>query len=263
MNSRKVAGSHVCGIPIQPTNLGELLIRVKDMEELARKGVGSAFCFINSNSIVEADSNPSYKELLISNPYNFADGTPVFILSQFKNFRSRKNFQKVPGPDFFEKYFESETEAMNQYFIGADEATLENIISKVGQADDSFFFFAPPHSSDVNFLSEMISNFLIEKPPGIVWLGLGGTKQDTIAVTLSKRLPYCFIGVGAAFDFFSGSKSRSPKIINQLGLEWLFRLVKEPRRLAKRYLLGNLVFIRIALHKEVISPCLNLLASRK
>ncbi len=93
---------------------------------------------------------------------------------------------------------------------------------------------------------------IIEKKPDILFVGLGAPKQekwiwrykDEINVPVS-------IAVGASFDFGAGSVKRAPKWMQQIGLEWFFRLCQEPRRLWKRYLVGNIIFIWLVL-KEFI-----------
>jgi N-acetylglucosaminyldiphosphoundecaprenol N-acetyl-beta-D-mannosaminyltransferase len=77
----------------------------------------------------------------------------------------------------------------------------------------------------------------------IVWVGLGTPKQDVHAAELATRLPVVCAAVGAAFDFVAGHKRRAPRWMGSSGLEWLFRLVCEPRRLWRRYLFGNARFL--------------------
>ena len=74
---------------------------------------------------------------------------------------------------------------------------------------------------------------------------MGAPKQFFIANILSTDHKFCTVSVGAAFDFFAETKSEAPLILRQLGLEWLFRLMSEPRRLFKRYLIGNIKFFKL------------------
>jgi hypothetical protein len=78
---------------------------------------------------------------------------------------------------------------------------------------------------------------------GLMFLGLGCPKQDYFAASHSGRIQAVQLCVGAAFDFLSGSKSTAPMWMQKSGLEWLFRLWQEPRRLWKRYLVSNTLFI--------------------
>jgi N-acetylglucosaminyldiphosphoundecaprenol N-acetyl-beta-D-mannosaminyltransferase len=77
----------------------------------------------------------------------------------------------------------------------------------------------------------------------IVWVSLGSPKQDIVASQISEFLGVRVVAIGAAVDFFSKQKREAPVFIQNLGLEWLFRLIAEPRRLWKRYVLGNTIFL--------------------
>jgi N-acetylglucosaminyldiphosphoundecaprenol N-acetyl-beta-D-mannosaminyltransferase len=79
--------------------------------------------------------------------------------------------------------------------------------------------------------------------PHVLWVGLGTPRQDLFIDRFRHRLGATLIAVGAAFDFIAGTKSQAPKWAQDRGLEWAFRLATEPRRLWRRYLLGNLTFL--------------------
>jgi N-acetylglucosaminyldiphosphoundecaprenol N-acetyl-beta-D-mannosaminyltransferase len=83
---------------------------------------------------------------------------------------------------------------------------------------------------------------LLDLQPDIVWVGLGTPKQDTFIHHFRHRAPSTFVAVGAAFDFISGAKRRAPVWMQKRGLEWAYRLAREPLRLGRRYLVGNARF---------------------
>jgi N-acetylglucosaminyldiphosphoundecaprenol N-acetyl-beta-D-mannosaminyltransferase len=92
-----------------------------------------------------------------------------------------------------------------------------------------------------------------DQPPAIVWIGLGAPKQEFWATTVSRAVPgVMFFAVGAAFDFLSGTLSRAPGIVQKAGLEWAYRLGRDPRRLWRRYLTTNARFLGLAL-KELFT----------
>jgi N-acetylglucosaminyldiphosphoundecaprenol N-acetyl-beta-D-mannosaminyltransferase len=84
---------------------------------------------------------------------------------------------------------------------------------------------------------------LVRLQPDIVWVGLGTPKQDLFAHDFRHRAPSTFVAVGAAFDFISAAKRQAPGWMQERGLEWTYRLAREPRRLGKRYLVGNARFV--------------------
>ncbi len=91
----------------------------------------------------------------------------------------------------------------------------------------------------------------------LVWVGLGTPKRDVILQRLVNEHGFVAVGVGAAFDFLSGAKQEAPRFLHGTGLEWLHRLVSEPRRLWRRYLVGNAVFLWLVareLRRQRASP---------
>ncbi len=96
---------------------------------------------------------------------------------------------------------------------------------------------------------------LNQNDPDLVLLGIGAPRQETLAEAWSKRSPprvwWC---VGALFEYVAGRRRRAPRWMRRLGLEWLFRLALEPRRLARRYLLGNPLFVYRVLRRAAIPP---------
>jgi N-acetylglucosaminyldiphosphoundecaprenol N-acetyl-beta-D-mannosaminyltransferase len=88
--------------------------------------------------------------------------------------------------------------------------------------------------------------------PDIVWVGLGAPKQERWMATMVGRLSApVLVGVGAAFDFYSGQKKQAPHWMQSMGLEWLFRLSTEPSRLWRRYLIYNPLFVWLILMQKL------------
>ena len=79
----------------------------------------------------------------------------------------------------------------------------------------------------------------------VVWVGMGTPKQDLLVHRMAAIGDQTFVAIGAAFDFIAGTKSQAPRWMMRLGIEWLYRLVTEPRRLWKRYLVYNAKFVRL------------------
>jgi N-acetylglucosaminyldiphosphoundecaprenol N-acetyl-beta-D-mannosaminyltransferase len=104
--------------------------------------------------------------------------------------------------------------------------------------------FSPPFRPLTLEEDERIVQIINEAEPDIVWVGLGTPKQELWMAEHRERLKApVLIGVGAAFDFLSGRKPQAPKWMQRSGLEWLFRLVNEPKRLWKRNLVNNPTFL--------------------
>lgn len=83
--------------------------------------------------------------------------------------------------------------------------------------------------------------------PDFIWVGLGAPKQEKYVVEMARQSQQgVWLAVGAAFDFYAGTKPRAPKFLQYIGMEWAFRLLTEPRRLAPRYFRTNPVFLRMS-----------------
>ena len=125
-------------------------------------------------------------------------------------------------------------------FQASNDATLADSIDGIQ--------FAGTHSPPFHELSEAEDREIVSEinaaQPDIVWVGLGTPKQERwMADHLERLNASVLIGVGAAFDFLSGTKAQAPRWLQQNGLEWAFRLATEPRRLWKRYLIYNPWFL--------------------
>ena len=95
-----------------------------------------------------------------------------------------------------------------------------------------------------------LSSRIAESGADVVWVGLGTPRQDVFVDRFRDFVPVTFIAVGAAFDFHAGTKRQAPRIVQRAGFEWLFRLITEPRRLWKRYLIGNGRFVWAVLRRR-------------
>jgi N-acetylglucosaminyldiphosphoundecaprenol N-acetyl-beta-D-mannosaminyltransferase len=90
---------------------------------------------------------------------------------------------------------------------------------------------------------------IVQSRAHIVWVGLGTPRQDGVVAALVGKTGAVLVAVGAAFDFLSGNKREAPRALRRTGLEWIFRLATEPRRLWRRYLFGNAQFVGQALRE--------------
>lgn len=177
--------------------------------------------------------------------YLTPDGMPMVWLMRMIDSRSKR----IYGPDVMEKVLEKSAQTNKRhYFYGSSQNVLESLISKIRKTypDLKIVGYESPPFNEMTTNEEKEYFSRIEKSkPDFVWIGLGGKKQAETSLRLRKFLKHnvYIMPVGAAFDFFSGSKPQSPEILQKVGLEWLFRLISEPGRLWKRYVLQIPVFL--------------------
>ena len=237
----------VGGIPFQVTTLEEGIETV--LTHARDPGSGIAIRLTNAYCVALADKDRRYKALLTGRGINFPDGAPV-VWAMNTNSSSRVRAARVRGPSLFLSVLErGRSVGIRHFFLGATPETLDLLIQRLSSSYPGIVI-AGTHAPDFRDFSELdldkFARIVVEAEADIVWVGLGSPKQDFIAQGLADRAPVCAAGVGAAFDFAAGTKLEAPTAMQKAGLEWLFRLWAEPRRLWRRYLFGNLRFILVA-----------------
>jgi N-acetylglucosaminyldiphosphoundecaprenol N-acetyl-beta-D-mannosaminyltransferase len=135
---------------------------------------------------------------------------------------------------------------VRHFFLGGSEEGLNDLLREVGTLAPGVCIagaYSPPFGSRTADEIAAQDRLIKEASPDIVWVGLGTPKQDFEAARLADELRLNVAAVGAAFDFTSGAKSVAPRFIRRFWLEWLHRLMTEPRRLLWRYAWGNTWFL--------------------
>lgn len=204
---------------------------------------------LNAYSIALADKDATFRASLVDDAINFPDGKPVSWVSQLR--RDSDPLQQVRGARFFLRTFNAgQVAGVKHFLLGSTPETLEkleiNLLNLFPRAE-IVGSYSPPFRKLSD--AELAEQDAIISATGahIVWVGLGTPKQDFEAARLSKSLPVTAAAVGAAFDFVAGTVKEAPEFMTRVGLEWVYRFVREPRRLWKRYVFGNARFIRAAL----------------
>ena len=137
---------------------------------------------------------------------------------------------------------------LSHYFFGSDELIIKKLKSELLKKYPNLIILGhtcPPYLNYKELVKSEYVNDLIEKKPDIVWVSLGFPKQEEFIDLLLKNnnLISNFVAVGAVFEWSAGTKIKAPEILANIGLEWIFRLIQEPRRLYKRYFVDNFLFI--------------------
>lgn len=230
--------------------------------EWAQAGLSRYVCVAPVSSVMEAWDSPSFREVLNDADLVTPDGMPVvWSLRLLGN----KTATRVYGPDLTSVLLEKAAlEGLAVGFYGSTPRTLARLIHVVTARFPTLRIayacspsFEPPTPADD--AAELAS--IRAAAPQILFVGLGSPKQEPWLRAHKGRLDAVMIGVGAAFDFLSGTKPQAPRWMMPLGLEWCFRLATEPRRLWRRYLKHNprfLVFFTLQLlgwkHPKLQAP---------
>lgn len=179
------------------------------------------------------------------------DGMPLVWLSRL---RGRSHVERVYSPDLILTLCErSISKGYRHFLYGGTEDSLEQ---RVGNLERWFpglqivGKYSPPFRPLTDEEYDQIVQRLNEANPYIVWIGLSTPKQQRWMAAHMRRLAApVLLGVGAAFDFHAALKKQAPRWMQRSGLEWLFRLATEPRRLGPRYLINNALFILLVLRQ--------------
>lgn len=210
----------------------------------------TAIHLVNAYSVALADSDFRYREVL-KRGVKFPDGKPLGWVSRAR--RDRPCLRQVRGPSLFPRVVDrGRSLGVKHFLLGSTPSNLEalerNLRSSYPGAEIVGSYsppFRPPTTSDLAAQDEVI----LSSGAQVVWVGLGTPKQDFEVARLASSLPVVAVAVGAAFDFLADPATEAHPIWGRLGLEWLYRLSSEPRRLWKRYLWGNPRFLWAAVRK--------------
>lgn len=183
------------------------------------------------------------------------DGMPLIWCM---NRRGTQLADRVYGPTFMLRCLEAtadKTENASHYFLGGSEELLASLTTKLQEKFPDLKIagtYSPPFAPLGVWSAEEDQRMLdaiAKSNAEFVWIGLGCPKQESWLARMKDRLPPAVYGaVGAAFAFHAGEVKQSPKWMQDRGLEWAFRLFKEPRRLWKRYFVFNTLFLFYLLH---------------
>ena len=224
-------------------------INVTTVEEVAgllQKKGSTTVAVCNTNTLVR-----SYKDSELQNKINafdikVPDGFPV---AKASNILYKNKQKRVDGYNIFHKTLKKGLENnLSHYFFGSDELIIKKLKSELLKKYPNLIILGhtcPPYLNYKELVKSEYVNDLIEKKPDIVWVSLGFPKQEEFIDLLLKNnnLTSNFVAVGAVFEWSAGTKIKAPEILANIGLEWIFRLIQEPRRLYKRYFVDNFLFI--------------------
>ena len=224
---------------ISVTNIDEISSILSHENSLA-----VAIC--NANTLVRCYRDEKLNKIINSFNIKCPDGFPVARASKhlYKN-----NQKRVDGYNVFyetiKKGLENNT---SHYFFGNTESITKKMISKLKIEFPNINilgYTCPPFLNLERLMDDNYVNDLKSKNPDIIWVSLGFPKQEKFISKLKDEinLDSNLIGIGAVFEWVAGTKIKAPEILANIGLEWIFRLMQEPKRLFRRYLVDNFLFI--------------------
>ena len=208
---------------------------------------GTSIHFANAYNVALAENNAEYQQLMNNGDFVFTDGVPVVWAG--KKLFPQQNWERVYGPDVTTWILENQDlgEVTRHYFLGATQETMDKLLHEIAKSFPHakvVGYECPPFRAPTAAELELRDQKIKDSGATVVWVGLGTPKQDFEVQRLAHNLPVTAMAVGAAFDFLAQAIPQAPKWIQKSGLEWSYRLAREPKRLSKRYLWGNPQFVK-------------------
>jgi len=206
---------------------------------------GKYITFSNVHTTVTAADHKKYAHVQNAAEYIFADGAPIAWYQKLHGF---PNAERIAGPDFMKAIFDiSEERAYRHFFYGSSKDVLEALEHELKREYPNLQMecLEAPYGSATELVKncdediKTINGFC----PDFVWIGLGAPKQEVWMYKNCEKINAPMFGVGAAFDFYAKTTKRAPKWIQEIGLEWFYRLLQNPKRLFGRYFYSNTQFL--------------------
>lgn len=201
-------------------------------------------CVCNTHSLVTAHYNPAFKQVLDSADLCVPDGMPLVYALRRLGFHGQ---ERVDGPNLMLALCrESEKKGNRIFLYGGTLENLKRLENKLLSIYPGLVIagsLSPPFRSLTQEEQNDIGNRLNAANADFIFVSLGCPKQETWMFQNRQNINGVMLGVGAAFDFILGDIKRPPLFFQKIGLEWLFRMIAEPKRLIKRYAYNNPAFI--------------------
>jgi len=239
---------NILGVGITPVHLAQA---VATLDEWSREGRREYVSCVSVHGLVTAQRDGEIRNAINRSGLATEDGMPLVWWCRRAGFAQAG---RVCGSDLLDAMCAlAIRRGHRHYFYGGSPDVVERLVARlterypglviVGHRSPPFRpLTAEEDAADVAAINEA--------RPDFVWVGLGMPKQEKwMASQVGKIEAAALIGIGAAFDFHAGTKSRAPLWMQRSGVEWLFRLITEPRRLAHRYLVDNSIFVTRALQQ--------------
>lgn len=233
----------ILGQPVHPVTRKSAVHLL--LERAQRPEPGAFVCLTNVHTTVESQHTPALRAACESAFLSVPDGIPlVWILRR----RGHTATEKIAGIEYVPSVAAAGLEhGIRHFFFGGGPGVAASAARGLQRRVPGTLIagtYAPPFGPPEHWRVADLQAQLREHRPHIMWVGLGAPKQEIWMAHVARELEVpVMVGVGAVFDFLAGTKPPAPRFLSSVGLEWLFRLASEPRRLWRRYLVGNSHFL--------------------
>jgi N-acetylglucosaminyldiphosphoundecaprenol N-acetyl-beta-D-mannosaminyltransferase len=241
---------NILGVGIAPTTMEKA---VALFESWRTSGLRHYACFVTAHGLVSAQRDRAVRDAINRSSLAVCDGMPLVWWCRRAGFR---HAGRVCGPDLMDALCaRSALQGHRHYFYGGSPEVLQKLVDRLQQRHPGLLvagYCSPPFRALTAQEDAADVAAINAAAPDFVWVGLGMPKQELwMAAHVGRVRAAALLGVGAAFDFHAGTLPRAPLWMQNSGTEWMFRLASEPRRLARRYLMDNAMFLLLAARQFV------------
>ncbi|MBA5872022.1 MAG: WecB/TagA/CpsF family glycosyltransferase [Nitrospira sp. CR2.1] len=254
------------GTTDRPTNSSILLgvqLGMEGLPDLTREALAAVdsnrsqvvFVCANPHSLAVAQTDIRFREALSQAEQVVADGVGITLMARLARVRCGP---RITGHD----YFYALLNALQQrgqgriFFFGSSQRVLDLIVERFRHEFPALTLcgiHSPPFGAWSEDENTRMIRLINDAQPDVLWVGMTAPKQETWVQTNRKRLRVPVIGsIGAVFDFYAGTHPRSPRWICRLGLEWVYRFVREPRRMWRRNFVSAPKFIGLIVWRHIL-----------
>lgn len=242
---KKPFTNRILGVNIAVTNMQDTIeLILSQIDELK----GKFICLSNVHTTVMSDQDEEYKKIQNAAFLALPDGSPLALLQRLRGY---KGAEQVAGPDLMPALWKAtENTGISHYFYGSSQETIDALKRELLKKYPGLAIAgmeAPPFRPLTEEEDREAVRKINESGAQIVWVGLGAPKQERWMYEHRSSVNALMLGVGAGFDFHAGTVKRAPAWMRNHYLEWLYRLIQDPKRLWKRYVETNGKFILLSI----------------
>ena len=218
---------------------------INEVSNILNTTKGNRIAICNANTLVRSVRNSTIADLINNFTIKTPDGFPV---AKALSILTKQSFRRVDGYKVFLQTIKDGLEKnRSHYFFGSDVLTTELMIKNLKKEypEIQISGYICPEFMEPDQLLEKYADEIKNIDADIVWVSLGFPKQEMFIDQVNRAMDINsnFVGIGGVFEWVAGTKKKAPEWIANIGLEWLLRLVQDPKRLYKRYLIDNTLFV--------------------
>jgi len=242
MSMNKWESYMILGVNVAAVQISDV---IQQMDEwIEERSFGHCIAVTNTHVVTESWFNPEYRKVLNTADFVVPDGMPLVWLGRLCGYSLKR---RVYGPELMETFFKEKGRKRRHFIYGGKPGIPERLMENLLENYPGIHFvgsYSPPFRQLTEDEDRGIVDMINDLEADVIWVGLGAPKQEKWMHDHRNvlRSPL-MVGVGAAFDFLAGEKSQAPSLFREHGFEWLWRLMSEPKRLWRRYLLYGPLFI--------------------